>query len=241
LFPCNSWAADGDVRFDPTSSTIAVGGSLALDVLVDSAVEHVGGFLFAITYDSNIIQYDGIDVGPDGFNSTFEGLDATNFPLPGDENFVPGTVKVSGVDITPTEVGEIPKGNNLRVLTLNFTGLAQGTANISLTIEDLIAANENGDDIGAATPRAGGGSVVTVGGGGVLCGDANGDGEVNTGDALWIERVGVELPAPNFNAAAADVFGSDGANEGDALMIKRADVEFALPAEGMTCNLVITR
>lgn len=67
-------------------------------------------------------------------------------------------------------------------------------------------------------------AALTVGSSAATLGDVNGDGKINSADALYVLQYSVGMSVKNFNKAAADINGDGKINSADALKILRITV-----------------
>lgn len=145
-------AAPGDVRLAPATLSIVPGQNFALEVLVDSGTQKLGGYTLELSYDRNLVKMDTtVANGADALGT------ANVFNVENDK----GSVKITGLDVN----GKGP-GGNLHILTLNgaaLTDAVPGAAPVTLNVVSLI--NEMADTIG--TPN-GQDATITVTSGPVL-------------------------------------------------------------------------
>jgi len=148
LASATALAAPGDVQLEPASLRIIPGQNFALNVVVDSGAEKLGGYTLELSYDRNLVQFDTtVATGADALST------ANVYNVENDK----GTIKMTGLDVT----GKGP-GGNLHILTLNGmapTDAAPGTATLKLNAVSLI--NEMADTIG--TPSGQGATIVVTG------------------------------------------------------------------------------
>ncbi len=125
---------------------------------------------------------------------------------------------------TETPIGYINQYAGLAESTYTFK-LKKGTGEKEYNENSIIVAKIGGTDV--ETPDAASYSLANAiqgGGDDVTLGDVNGDGEVNSGDALLIMKRKAGKLDTDFTEAqvkAADVNGDNDVNSGDALLIMK--------------------
>lgn len=152
----NAYAATGDVWIVPATDTMGPNSNFILEVHVDSGTSLVAAIDFTITFDQTRLNLDLTQgAGSSGVDAGTAWVGATTIPNTATANTT-GTMSVVGFDIA----GKGP-GTDLQILKLYFKSLTTvGTSAVTITVNQL--ADENGVAIGAAPPRAGTGSSITV-------------------------------------------------------------------------------
>lgn len=146
LVSASAFAASGDVRLSPTTLTLDPGQTFALQVLVDSGSQKLGGYTFELNYDHKLVQLDDtVTTGADALAT------ANVFNVQNTKD----STKITGLDIN----GKGP-GGDLHILTLTGKVPAdapRGSTNVQLKVVSLI--NEMADTIGNPNGQ---GSTVNV-------------------------------------------------------------------------------
>lgn len=146
LISATAIAAPGDVRLVPSTIKIFPGQNFALQVMVDSGGQKLGGYTLELAFDRNLLEMN---------TAVANGVDALATANVYNVENDKGSIKMTGLDVD----GKGP-GNMLHILTLNGKALddaASGSATVNLKAVSLI--NEMADSI--ATPN-GQGAVVTI-------------------------------------------------------------------------------
>lgn len=230
LLTLNLWAATGDVSLEPTTRTIFYNTYFDLKLQVVSDLRAVGAYGVKVQFDPELLQVDTTyqnaagtcyqnAAGESGICPGDNALGATMYNL----NNATGTLDIGGFDALGVGPG------TLQLVTIHFVpqGIF-GTTTVNLVVRDLTS--EGGVTAGAATPRDGIGSTITITLG--TCGDADGTGIVNIVDALAIARKLVGLPPPpSTNTILADVDGSGSVSVNDMLHIIRYCIGLVTPPE----------
>ncbi len=133
------------VSITPERSTVAVGSTFDLSVVMDTGSSKLGAYSFTISFDPQIIAVDtsrgsnGATAGDDGF------LTLTN-------PSADGRIVVNGFDIN----GKGPS-SELEIVKIHFTALALGTSSVSIEVSTI--SDELGNSLGSGV---GTGAQVTV-------------------------------------------------------------------------------
>lgn len=132
----------GEVWIVPAEQVVSVGLTFNADIHINSGTQKIAAYGIVVTYDSNIIGLgpSGVDEGADGYTSAVN----TN---------TPGIIQISGFDAT----GVGPSGD-LEMVIIEWTGIAEGTSAIDMTIDKLV--DDSTTQVG--TPTAISGSVTVA-------------------------------------------------------------------------------
>jgi thermitase len=113
-------ATVGSLTLSPGTGTAQVGSTLSVTVQVDSSTEVISTVEADLTYPANLLQFKDVTSTGSQFN------DATPAPTVG-----PGTVNIVRASVAPLS-------GSLQFVTVNFTVLASGTANIGFASTSAI-------------------------------------------------------------------------------------------------------
>ena len=111
---------DCNVSFDPANSTQAMDSTFQIDIAVDSGSQVLAAYGFTVTYSSDVLSVQNVEAGADGF------LAAANTDTLGE-------IIASGFDAAGTG-----PGSHLRVLTITFDAIAEGTSTLGLYVDRLV-------------------------------------------------------------------------------------------------------
>jgi hypothetical protein len=146
VFSAYAFADSVTVSVQPTSSTIASGGTATLDVDI-SGVSDLYGFQFDVLFGAATVSATSETEG------TFLATGGTTFFVPGTIDNVGGSV-TNSADTLIGAISGVDGGGTLAVL--DFTGLAAGTTSIDLANVTLLDSDFN------SIPFATQGASVTV-------------------------------------------------------------------------------
>ena len=113
-------AATGDVQISSVSDK-NVGDTFNTQIYVDSGSQKVGAYGFNITFNSNIVNVDGIIAGPDGIT-----------PISNIQNSN-GWTMVTGFDANGVDAG-----TNLNFLTITWNAIAVGESVLAIKVINLV-------------------------------------------------------------------------------------------------------
>ncbi len=139
------WAAEGDMWLEPNTVNVAPGQTFSLKLYADSGAKKLGAYQIKINFNKDIIEPDTTK-GDSGMEAGDNAL-GNNFSNPN----TPGEWRLSGFDVGGKQ------GNRLHLLTLYFKAKAEGTTNISITIEAM--SDELGNAFGSTNAT---GATVNV-------------------------------------------------------------------------------
>ncbi|MBN2444275.1 MAG: hypothetical protein JXJ04_23135 [Spirochaetales bacterium] len=129
----------GAVWLEPTpSGTITNGSKFKTEVHCNSGTQRLAAYNIDFSYNESIIIVDttigtdGVEDGPDDFSGA------------------PTVTNTDGkINVTNSEENGITAGTDLHILTINWTAVSQGSAIITITVNNL--ADEDADTIGTPT------------------------------------------------------------------------------------------
>lgn len=134
------------ISVSPSSQTINVGGTAAVDILLSglAANETVGAFAVLVTFNNAVIgSPDSYTVDPDAKMGAYDPFNDFSVPLSGSINFGGSTVDMyylANLVTFPTDpLLKASEGSGFRLATLIFTGLTEGLANITLSLSPQAA------------------------------------------------------------------------------------------------------
>jgi len=198
----------------PATPTVVVDKEFTLDIHANSNGVKLGSYDFVINFDSNRMVVD----------TTYQNIDGTC-----EQGVCPGANALSArstvvnnstgvIKVAAFEAEGIGPGNDLQVLVIHFKAkITAGPTLVDLTTRAL--ATVLGESIGLGA----GDANVTISTG--LCGDTDGNAQVNIIDALAVARHVIDLPPPpTVNEDWADVNRDMLVNIVDAMHIARHSV-----------------
>ena len=205
---CSECDTIANVWLEAESSYIRKNSVFYLEVHVNSGLQKLGSYQFAISYDSNFIQPDNshgdmVEPGPDGFLGNFNANQSGNIIINGFET-----------------KGKGP-GSDLNIIKIHFKTLEKtGNTHLNLTAEGLT------NEIAQTIDASGKGTAISIID--IIMGDVNGDDNISIADALLVARYSAKLTVNTFIEAAADVNSDQVISIADALLIARKSA--GLPA-----------
>jgi hypothetical protein len=203
------------IRFDPSSSTVSTGATLGVNIVVDNAAD-LGGFEFTMTFDPAVVTAVTVTLGS-FLGSTGRSVGAVT---PIIDNTM-GTVKYAafsmGTGPGPDDTG------TLAVVTLQ--AVAAGSTGLNFSQAQLT--DTQWYPMTVVTPSISAGTVTVSAG---ILGDVNGDGLVDSTDALIILSADVGVNTSQFCPMDCGDANADGyIDSTDALIILSYDVGKAVP------------
>jgi general secretion pathway protein D len=137
-----AWSTDPSISVVPSSSSVSLATSFAVDVLISGASD-LYGFQFDLTFNPNVLQASSVTEGSflSGGGSTF---------------FVPGTIDNAGGNIFATAdtlLSPVPGVNGSGTLAI-FDFISVGSGNSPLDLANVIALDSTLDTITVSTSGA---------------------------------------------------------------------------------------
>jgi LysM repeat protein len=147
-------AADPVVTVSPSSSSVAVGNNVVVNITAQN-VSNLFGAEFHLTFDPNLLEVVDADAGTDGLQIGIGDFLAADFVAQNVADNATGTVDFGLSQMSPHG----PVSGSGTLATITFKGKANGTANLSFT--DVLLADSGGGQIAASAQNG----SVSVGGG----------------------------------------------------------------------------
>ncbi len=207
---------DANIVLQPQSGAVNVGEPVVYDILLSTDVPVSAYELF--------VDFSGVGVSTPTFSALTEWQNASTAGAPVE---IAPSLNGTTVNIQTSLLGSdaaFSSVNGLMIGQLQVNAEAAGTLSASVGSANFYAdglLEPEGADVGTLTIADI--SDVTVedsGGGDIVLGDASGDGALNIGDALFIQRFLAGL-LPLGNEEAADITQDGVVNIGDVLFIQR--------------------
>lgn len=146
-------AADPVVRVSPSSSTVAVGSNVVVNITVQN-VSNLFGAEFHLNFDPNLLEVVDADAGADGVQIGVGDFLAPDFIAQNVADNAIGRVDFGLSQMSPHG----PVSGSGTLATITFKGKANGTANLTFT--DVLLADSSGGQIPATAQNG----TVNVGG-----------------------------------------------------------------------------
>jgi hypothetical protein len=204
------------IRFDPSSKTVLPGASFVVKVAVDNATD-LGGAEFALTFNPAVVTVVTVTLG--SFLGSTGRSAAGVIPI---INNTTGTAKYALYSSGTTGAG--PNGTGT-VAQITMQAVAVGSTTLTFTKAQLTDTQWN--PLTVVTPTMTSGTVtVRVS----KLGDVNGDGAVDSTDALIALSADVGMNTSQFCPMnCGDVNGDAHVDSTDALIILSYDVGMSVP------------
>lgn len=216
-----------DVRVAPAALMVPVGGTFTVDIVADVGSEMdpggLGAYEFDLVYDPAYLEVQAVsDAGELGINGR------TVVELQPDIDNVSGRTVFGAYTYSDDDPPPDGPMGTVRLATVELTALQ--VAEAALSLENVVLA----DTQGMGWPGDGGslnlqGGTVTIEEAGIL-GDVNGDGVVNSTDALIILSCAVGYDTAQFCPMDCGDVNNDGMiNSTDSLIIVSYAVGYEVP------------